>query len=331
MGDPAGVGPELCLRLLDNDAVSQTCQPIVFGDRQALSRVANQLNLPWPPRVVSLNEWQDAGPSKQPTVVDIGGLAAEHLVPGKVNRYTGQASFEYIERAIESALAGTVDAVVTGPINKEAWQSAGIQFPGHTELFADRAQTDRFCMMMTAPSFSCSLVTTHVGYSEVAGMLESDRILEVIQLTHDALQRICGRDPKLLVMGLNPHAGEGGLFGNQEEERIIAPAIAQAKSQGINIEGPVPPDTAFLPWHREATDGYICMYHDQGLIPFKALNFDTGVNITLGLPLIRTSVDHGTALDIAWQGKADVSSLISAVTLATKLAQDSQLPNVKTS
>ncbi|MFT7632546.1 MAG: 4-hydroxythreonine-4-phosphate dehydrogenase [Mariniblastus sp.] len=331
MGDPAGVGPELCLRLLDNDAVSQSCQPIVFGDRQALSRVANQLNLPWPPRVVSLNEWQDAGPSKQPTIVDIGGLAAEHLVPGKVNRYTGQASFEYIERAIESALAGTVDAVVTGPINKEAWQSAGIQFPGHTELFADRAQTDRFCMMMTAPSFSCSLVTTHVGYSEVAGMLESDRILEVIQLTHDALQRICGRDPKLLVMGLNPHAGEGGLFGNQEEERIIAPAIAQAKLQGIDIEGPVPPDTAFLPWHREATDGYICMYHDQGLIPFKALNFDTGVNITLGLPLIRTSVDHGTALDIAWQGKADVSSLISAVTLATKLAQDKQLPDVKTS
>ena len=175
-------------------------------------------------------------------------------------------------------------------------------------------------MMMTAPAFSCSLVTTHVGYDEVPKMLTSDLILEVIQLTDEALTRICGRKPKLLTLGLNPHAGEAGLFGNREEENIITPAIESAIQQGIDIEGPLPPDTAFLPWRRESTDGYICMYHDQGLIPFKALNFDTGVNITLGLPLIRTSVDHGTALDIAWQGKADVSSLIAAVSLAAKLA-----------
>ena len=140
-------------------------------------------------------------------------------------------------------------------------------------------------------------------------------------MTHEALERICGRKPKLVALGLNPHAGEGGLFGNQEEEKIIAPAIKRAIEQGIEIEGPIPPDTAFLPWRRDSTDGYICMYHDQGLIPFKAFNFDTGVNITLGLPIIRTSVDHGTALDIAWQGKADVSSFVSAVKLAARLAR----------
>ena len=151
-------------------------------------------------------------------------------------------------------------------------------------------------------------------------MLTTELVLEVIQLTNEALTRICGRKPKLTTLGLNPHAGEGGLFGNREEETIIQPAVDAAIKQGIEICNPIPPDTAFLPWRREETDGYICMYHDQGLIPFKALNFDTGVNITLGLPLIRTSVDHGTALDIAWQGKADVSSLIAAVGLAAKLA-----------
>jgi 4-hydroxythreonine-4-phosphate dehydrogenase len=210
---------------------------------------------------------------------------------------------------------------VTAPINKEAWQAAGIDYPGHTELFAERAASDRFCMMMTAPAFSCSLVTTHVGYAEVPTMLTVGRILEVIQLTNLALKQNLGRPPKLVALGLNPHAGEHGLFGDREEERVIEPAVRQAIEQGIDIEGPIPPDTGFIEWRREQTDGYICMYHDQGLIPFKALNFDTGVNTTLGLPIIRTSVDHGTALDIAWQGKAEVSSLIAAVELAAKLAK----------
>jgi 4-hydroxythreonine-4-phosphate dehydrogenase len=319
MGDPAGVGPELCLQVLSNRDVLNVCVPIVFGNATTLSRVSQKLNLPLPDQVFHTSKLADAVSTGTPAIVDIE-MDVDQVEPGKINATTGQASFDFIDRAISAALSGDVDAVVTCPINKEAWQQAGIEYPGHTELFAERANTDRFCMMMTAPDFSCSLVTTHIGYDEVVSKLSVDRIAEVIQLTHESLLRIVGRPPKLITLGLNPHAGEAGLFGNQEEEKIIAPAVKICREQGIDVGDPIPPDTAFLPWRRQQTDGYICMYHDQGLIPFKALNFDTGVNITLGLKsLVRTSVDHGTALDIAWQGKADVSSLISAVNLAAKL------------
>ena len=320
MGDPAGVGPELCLRLLTQPSVTKYCSPIVFGDAKVMSKCSQSLGLPFEASIVGAGELSSLNQSTGPSVVDLANLPDASLTPGTVNKQTGAASFEFINCAIDAALAGHVDAVATGPINKEAWKAAGIKFPGHTELFADRTDTDRFCMMMTAPAFSCSLVTTHVGYDQVPAMLTTELILEVIQLTNQALTRICGRKPKLTTLGLNPHAGEGGLFGNREEETVIQPAVDAAIKQGIEIGNPIPPDTAFLPWRRKETDGYICMYHDQGLIPFKALNFDTGVNITLGLPLIRTSVDHGTALDIAWKGKADVSSLIAAVELAAKLA-----------
>ncbi len=319
MGDAAGVGPELCLRLLADTGTITICTPIVFGDLLALAEVGNRCGLPLPSRICHANRPDDCRELNEPCIVDCEALTAQQLRPGQINEHTGRASFAYIQAAIEAAQAGTVDAVTTGPIHKEAWQAAGIKFPGHTELFAERQNTDRFCMMMTSENFSCSLVTTHIGYAEVPQKLTTDSILEVTQLTHEALNRICGRKPKLIVLGLNPHAGEGGLFGNREEERIIAPAVQQAIDLGIDIEGPLPPDTAFLPWRREQTDGFICMYHDQGLIPFKAFNFDTGVNITLGLPIVRTSVDHGTALDIAWQGKAQASSLISAVRLAARL------------
>lgn len=334
MGDPAGIGPEICLRLLADESVATYCHPIVFGNADVLELVAEKCGLEKPPAILRSGETSNCLNVTSPAVFHLDDPEADTIQSGVVSKATGKSSFDFIESAINAALAQHVDAVSTGPINKEAWQMAGIKYPGHTELFAERAKTDRFCMMMTAPAFSCSLVTTHVGYHEVPAMLETDRIVEVVQLTNDALTRICDHTPKLTVLGLNPHAGEGGLFGNREEERIITPAIEIAKGQGINIEGPLPPDTAFLPWKREETDGYICMYHDQGLIPFKALNFDTGVNITLGLtpseklngpnnvPLIRTSVDHGTALDIAWQGKADVSSLISAVRLASRLAKN---------
>ena len=175
-------------------------------------------------------------------------------------------------------------------------------------------------MMMYSPDFSCSLVTTHIGYLDVPGEMNTDRISEVIELSNDAIKKIEGREAALTVLGLNPHAGENGLFGNREEETIITPAIETAQKKGMNIIGPLPPDTGFLTKRREQTDVYICMYHDQGLIPFKAFNFDSGVNVTLGLPMVRTSVDHGTALDIAWKGVADPASLYSAVRLAAKLA-----------
>lgn len=303
MGDPAGVGPELCARLLVESDIAKRCEPIIFGSAEILSSAAEKLQLNLDKHHIIDHPFDST------------------LVPGKVSAACGQASFDYIQQAIDAALEGSVDAVVTSAINKEAWNAAGIKYPGHTELFAKRCDTDRFCMMMYSPAFSVAMVTTHVGYHEVPALLTTDRIVEVIELAAAAITRIENRPAQLTCLGLNPHAGENGLFGNREEETIITPAIEAATAKGIQIEGPLPPDTGFLPARRESTDCYICMYHDQALIPFKAMNFDTGVNVTLGLPMIRTSVDHGTAFDIAWQGIADVSSLVAAVNLAVKLAQ----------
>ena len=175
-------------------------------------------------------------------------------------------------------------------------------------------------MLMTSDALTCSFATMHLGYRDVPAALTRDRILDVIELTANAMRSLRGRDPRLVVCGLNPHAGEHGLFGDREEEQIIEPAIADARDHGLIVEGPISPDTAFLSQRRENTDAYICMYHDQGLIPLKMLAFDSAVNVTLGLPIIRTSVDHGTAFDIAWQGKADPGSLFEAIRLAVKLA-----------
>lgn len=322
MGDPAGVGPELCLRLLADERVRAFCTPIVFGDAGVLERVAKQLQWPEPPFV--LDDPLFGHPEYvgiDPFILDFFSLDAAAVEPGKVSAACGKAAFTYFDRAITEALNGNVDAIATCPINKESLHAAGFPYPGHTEILAARTNAERSCMMLTAPEITCSLVTVHVGYREVPALLTPERILEVIELTVAAMERMRGRKPRLLVCGLNPHAGERGLFGDREEERIIAPAVEAARSKGIDVSGPLPPDTAFLPKYRKATDAYVCMYHDQGLIPLKALAFEDAVNVTLGLPIVRTSVDHGTAFDIAWQGKADVSSLIQAVTLAAKLAR----------
>jgi 4-hydroxythreonine-4-phosphate dehydrogenase len=305
MGDPAGVGPELCLRLLVEKSIREICVPIIYGDRTILSRAARKCGL------------LDAEPED---LLEVGCEAARGSEPGRVSAECGAAAYRYFTQAIDDALAGQVDAIATCPINKESLHAAGIPFPGHTEILADRFKPERHCMMLTAPEITCSLVTVHVGYSEVPRLLTTEKILDTIELTAAAMERIRGRKPKLLACGLNPHAGEHGLFGNQEEERIIVPAIESARKKGIDVDGPLPPDTAFLPKHRKNADAYICMYHDQGLIPLKALAFEEAVNVTLGLPIVRTSVDHGTAFDIAWQGKADPSSLVHAVRLAAKLA-----------
>ena len=321
MGDPAGVGPELCCQLLNDQAVLDVCVPVIFGNAQILRLAAERCGYSFQAQTVDGSNPEVLLEVQSPAVFDLDGADIENFEPGVISQATGADSFAFIEAAIDAARAGQVAGVATGPINKAAWKMAGIHFPGHTELFAERFETEEFCMMMTAPAFSCSLVTTHIGYHEVPQTLTADLISEVIELTDAALKRILGRKPKLVVLGLNPHAGEGGLFGNKEEETLIVPAVERATAAGIDIEGPIPPDTGFLPWRREQTDGYVCMYHDQGLIPFKAFNFDSGVNVTLGLPMVRTSVDHGTALDIAWQGKADVSSFISAVKLAAGLSE----------
>ena len=320
MGDPAGVGPELCLRLLGNEGITEICTPVIFGSAGLLRRVGITCELDFDYPTISLASLRSSTEANGPCIVDLDCLDFEAVVPGVVNANTGQGSFDFIEKAIEAAKEDLVDAVVTGPINKEAWDAAGVSFPGHTELFADRCDTQRFCMMMYSPNFSCSLVTTHIGYLDVPAEISTDRILEVIELSHNAIQKIEGREATLTVLGLNPHAGENGLFGNREEEMLILPAVEAATEKGLKIVGPLPPDTGFLTKRRQETDVYICMYHDQGLIPFKAFNFDNGVNVTLGLPMVRTSVDHGTALDIAWQGITDPASFYAAVKLAAKLA-----------
>ncbi len=321
MGDPAGVGPEVCLQLLANEEVCAFATPVIFGDARLLNRCARQTGLPAPKRIVSEIEWAEkCSTLDEPAVLDLFGFDAEDFTPGIVSARTGAAGYHYVIRSIEAALAQQVAAVATAPLNKEALRAAGIMYPGHTEIFADKTGATRACMFQYSDEVRASFVTVHCGYGEVPALLTKERILDVIQLTADAMLRIRGTKPKIAVLGLNPHAGEHGLFGNREEENIIIPAIEAARAQGIIIEGPLPPDTAFIPAKRRSTDAFICMYHDQGHIPLKALAFDTAVNTTLGLPIIRTSVDHGTACDIAWQGKAKGSSLVEAVRLAVKLS-----------
>ncbi len=317
MGDPAGVGPEVCLRALASEEVARICTPIIFGGASVLRACAAKTGLLFDAPVILE---KDIAGATRPGVFDLGVIAPDAFTPGTISVATGRAAFTYVNRAIDAALAGSVAAISTGPLNKEAMHMAGFHFPGHTEIFVSRTNAARSCMMQYSEEITCTFVTVHVGYAQVPALLTKERILDVIELTAATLARIRGRKPKLVVCGLNPHAGEHGLFGDREEERIIAPAIEEARARGHDIEGPLPPDTAFLPWKRRATDAFVCMYHDQGHIPVKALAFDSAVNTTLGLPIIRTSVDHGTALDIAWQGKANAGSLFSALRLAAKLA-----------
>ncbi|MEO6739723.1 MAG: 4-hydroxythreonine-4-phosphate dehydrogenase PdxA [Chthoniobacteraceae bacterium] len=327
MGDPAGVGPELCLRLLADADIARECVPIIFGDAALMRRVAEKIGVPLASPIIARHDGSPAWRSvSTPSVLDFQNVDADAVTPGKISAACGEAAFRYVIAAIEAGLGGEVAAISTGPLNKEALHAAGHRFPGHTEIFAERMGAARSCMMQYSEEITCSFVTTHVGYAEVPALLTRARILDVIELTAAALRRIRGREPKLLVCGLNPHAGEGGLFGGREEERIIAPAIEEARVRGFGVTGPVPPDTAFTPARRREFDAVICMYHDQGHIPVKMIAFDSAVNTTLGLPVTRTSVDHGTAFDIAWRGTAGTGSLFSAVRLAAKLCRADPLP-----
>ncbi len=312
MGDPAGVGPEVCLRLLQDQAIARLCTPIVFGSAAVLEQAAVQCCLAKPGKVVAgLSE------ADSPCVLDIGAIGLDDFTTGAVNAATGRAAFTYIEDAINAALSGQIAAVTTAPINKVALHAADIPFPGHTEIFAAKTHAPRYCMLQYSSEVRAVFVTTHVGYAEVPGLLTKAAILDTIELGAQAMRRIRGGGPRIVVLGLNPHAGENGLFGREEQVAII-PAIESARKLGLNVEGPVPPDTAFLPAKRRETDLFVCMYHDQGHIPLKALCFDEAVNTTLGLPIVRTSVDHGTALDIAGLGQANPNSLFEAVKLALK-------------
>lgn len=317
MGDPAGIGPEICLDLLSDSSLAELCVPIVFGDAEVLLRCAEQTG-----KSSDFTEMGRDGleSATEPCVLDLELMDPNQLQPGAISPVCGQATFGYVIEAIDACLSGQIDAVVTCPAHKEALQSAGVPHPGHTEIFAERTQTEKFCMAFLSDKINCSLVTVHAGYEQVPGLLNERRIAEVIELTRETHKKLLGKEPRIAVLGLNPHAGENGMFGNREEERIIQPAIDAMHAEGCDIVGPLPPDTAFTEAQRRQTDAYVCMYHDQGLIPVKAIAFESAVNVTLGLPIVRTSVDHGTAFDIAWQGKADSRSLKSAVQLAARLA-----------
>lgn len=321
MGDPAGVGPELCVRILQDRRVSRAGVPVIFGDAVVLAQAASACRLPFAATILSIEEWRESGRDwvRRPAVVDCGILKTRPA-PGRVNAACGRAAYGYLREAVHAAMAGDVAAIATAPIHKEALHRAGIREPGHTEILARLTRARRHCMMMACDDMAVSLATIHVPYAAVPGLLTRRQIRNVIELTADAMKRLGRRAPRLVVCALNPHAGEGGLFGD-EERRVIAPAVAAARRAGVHVEGPLPPDTAFLPDRRRRTDAFVVMYHDQGLIPFKMLAFDRGVNITLGLPIVRTSVDHGTAFDIAWQGKASPESLAQAVLWAVRLSR----------
>jgi len=327
MGDPAGVGPELVLRAMGNKDFRKVCRLAVYADWSVLLACCQHLGwaVPDVPVIASDSARQEfKSLLEQPVFVIDHPLIDQRLFElGRVSRQAGELAFRLIQSAIDAALDGSIDAVATGPINKLALQAAGHHYPGHTEMFAERAAADdRWCMMQYSPTITCTFVTVHCGYSQVPELLSVEKVLSTILLTHDALKRIRRKQPNLIVCGLNPHAGESGLFGNGEEERLIEPAIRAARQRGVSVEGPLPPDTAFIPSRLAKCDAVVCMYHDQGHIPVKALAFDSAVNTTLGLSIVRTSVDHGTAFDIAWTGQAKPDSLYAAIRLAVAQVED---------
>ncbi len=304
LGDPAGIGPEIACKAVCEPAVLACCRPVVVGSRVVLQAVAKRLGLTLPPAIVDLTP-----PDFQ----------LDQLIPGKISALAGACSAVAIEEAIAGTRAGRYAALVTNPISKAAICAAGIPFPGHTEWLAARCGVQGEIMLMYHDQLAVALATCHQSLLSVPASLTPARIVATAHLLHDALLRIRGRRPRLAVCGFNPHAGEGGMFGD-EDQQLVVPAVAELRQCGIACDGPLPPDTAFTPANRQRYDGVVALYHDQGLIAFKALYFDTGVNVTLGLPIIRTSVDHGTAFDLAWQGIAQHHSLVAAITLAARLS-----------
>ena len=312
MGCPAGVGPEIILRFFAEKRPASV-HPVVIGDRGVLERCGEHLRLPAP-----CISWQPGTelPATGIPVVEVSKLTPAEVVYGSPSQNTGRAMAEYITTAAHLAQAGMVQGLTTCPISKTALQGAGYSFPGHTEMLASLTGATSFAMMMAGARLKVTLVTIHRPLREIPAALSVDRVHELIQITHRALKvDFALARPRIGVAGFNPHAGEGGLFGH-EEARVIAPAVARARDLGITAEGPLPPDTIFVKAVSGSYDAVVCMYHDQGLIPFKLLHFADGVNVTLGLPIVRTSVDHGTAYDIAGKGLADHRSLTAAVALA---------------
>jgi 4-phospho-D-threonate 3-dehydrogenase / 4-phospho-D-erythronate 3-dehydrogenase len=322
MGDAAGVGPEIIMKSLGHAELYEHCRPLVIGDAARLleaGRIVLSQSV-----VNAIGDLTDA--KFTPGTVDCIDLK---LIPadlpwGKLSAVCGDAAYQYLARAVELATAGKIDAICTAPLNKEALHAGGHLFPGHTEMLAHLTGTPEVSMMLSTPKLKVIHVTTHIGLIDAIAKIEPGLVERTIDRAHDTLARAGNKNPRIGVCGINPHAGEHGIFGYGEEESKIEPAIQACRARGWNVEGPLPADTLFFRAGRGDFDIVVAMYHDQGHGPVKVLGIEAGVNITVGLPVIRTSVDHGTAFDIAGTGKADERSLLVAIEQAIELAPKSQ-------
>ncbi len=334
IGDPCGIGPEITVKALDLAKIYEKCSPIIIGDANVMRHAVQIANAD-----IKVNAVDTLDECKyqygEIDVLNLKNVDLKQLKFGEVTRLGGESSFQYIVKGIKMALEGKVDAVTTGPIHKKAINLAGHKYSGHTEIFAYYTKTKDYCMMLVDKDFRVSHVTTHVALRQVPDLVKKARILKVIQLTNEALTKMGIEKPRIAVSGLNPHSGEEGLFGREEIEEI-SPAIEEARSMGMQVEGPVPPDTVFVKLRGAQYDAAVAMYHDQGHIPTKLVGFKyddklgkwgslSGVNTTLGLPIIRTSVDHGVAFGKAGKGTANPESMIDAIKLAAVMAGGKEL------
>ncbi|MCL6517934.1 4-hydroxythreonine-4-phosphate dehydrogenase PdxA [Alicyclobacillus sp.] len=320
MGDPAGIGPEITLLAVQSKEARERVRMVVIGDLGRLreaSRILHEAGR-WPgepPALRAISRVEEA--EYQDGVIDVLDLrnVPADLPWGRVTREAGQAAFDYVAKAVDLAVHRTADAIATAPINKEAWKLAGVKYPGHTEALAELSGSPSSAMMLVNGRLRVVHVTTHVSLRQAIELATTERVLERIRLTHRSLEQFGLKRPRIAVAGLNPHAGEGGLFGD-EDERQIRPAVERARQEGVDCSGPWPPDSVYARAAGGEFDAVIAMYHDQGHIAIKMLGFDTGINVTLGLPILRTSVDHGTAFDIAGKGIAREQSMIASILVA---------------
>ena len=322
MGDPAGVGPEIIAKSLASSEVWALCRPLVVGDLDVLAGAVALVSAPLKMHPIAEVTEARFDPSR-PDILDLGQVDFETLERGAVSQECGRAAAAYIERAVQLVQAGQAAAVVTGPINKAAFSAAGIPYIGHTEMLADLTGAGRVTTMLTTTGLRVVHVTRHVPLRKVAEHISRDRVLETIRLTDEGLRSMGIPTPRIAVAALNPHGGDGGLVGREEIDEI-GPAVDQACAEGTYAQGPIPADSVFFRAIRGEYDAVVAMYHDQGHIPIKTHGFERSVTVTLGLPIVRTSVDHGTAFDIAWKGVAHEESLIEAIRLASEMTSRRQ-------
>ena len=321
MGDPCGVGPEIIVTALQSPDVAKTCVPFVIGDRSAMERALVVCGSALTIHLITSLDDASLAPHGSIPLLELSRLPEADFVYGQPTEVSGDAAYRYICAAARLCLDRRVAAMVTAPISKEAMKRAGHDYPGHTELLAELCGSDDFVMMLAGDVLRVSLVTIHEALADIPRLITFEQVLKTIRITAAGVARLTGRPrPRLAVLALNPHCGEGGMFGSEERE-IIAPAIQAARAEGIDAVGPFSADTLFYFAGQGAYDGVVAMYHDQGLIPLKMLHFDDGVNITLGLPIIRTSVDHGTAYDLVGTGRASEKSILAAIRMAVRMAR----------